>query len=118
MPPSPGPCRVAPSNQLRATSEHRLPNGVGKNIYICSCHNNDEAGTTNNATEIELNCSGKGLRTIIKFAYSGVLQINEANLMPTFDAAVAAEMQEVSETLLSLLYCVAHNSRLFPLCIG
>ncbi|XP_076818252.1 uncharacterized protein LOC143464053 [Clavelina lepadiformis] len=48
-------------------------------------------------TEVNFDCTAAGLRTILKFAYSGLLEINEKNLLPTLLAAIISEMKEVQE---------------------
>ena len=48
-----------------------------------------------NVTDVNFACPAAGLKPILKFAYSGVLEITEENLFPTFLAATVTEMKEV-----------------------
>nr|CAB3244013.1 proteoglycan 4 [Phallusia mammillata] len=50
-----------------------------------------------NVTEVGFKCSAAGLRPILKFAYSGVLEITHENVLPTLQAAIITEMKEVQE---------------------
>ena len=48
-----------------------------------------------NVDEVSFSCPAAGLHPILKFAYSGALEITEENLFPTYLASTLTEMKEV-----------------------
>ena len=63
-------------------------------------------------TEVYLPCDAAGLRPILKFAYSGVLEITEENVLPLFLASNVTDLKEVGSSphhFLIIVFLVAHE---------